>query len=101
MIFGVPPLLFVHVVLSLIGIATGLVVLYGLVTGKPDRTLTVLFLASTVLTSLTGFPLAGDADSAVTHFWHPVVGAAGRRDRCPLRLSSRRRMALDFAGESL
>jgi hypothetical protein len=57
MIFGVPPLLFVHVVLSLIGIATGLVVLYGLVTGKPDGTWTVLFLASTVLTSLTGFPL--------------------------------------------
>jgi hypothetical protein len=57
MIFGVPPLLFVHVVLSLIGIATGLVVLYRLVTGKPDGTWTVLFLASTVLTSLTGFPL--------------------------------------------
>jgi hypothetical protein len=41
----------------LIGIATGLVVLFRLVTGKPDRTWTVLFLASTVLTSLTGFPL--------------------------------------------
>jgi hypothetical protein len=57
MIFGVPPLLFVHVVLSLIGIATGLVVLYGLVTGKPYGTWTALFLASTVLTSLTAFPL--------------------------------------------
>jgi hypothetical protein len=57
MILGMSPLLFVHVVISLIGIATGLVVLYGLVTGKPDGTWTAVFLITTILTSLTGFPL--------------------------------------------
>jgi uncharacterized membrane protein SirB2 len=51
------PLLFVHVVVSLIGIATGLVVLYGLITGRPHGGWTAAFLATTVLTSLTGFPL--------------------------------------------
>jgi hypothetical protein len=57
MILGMSPLLFVHVVISLIGIATGLVVLYGLVTGKPDGRWTAVFLVTTILTSLTGFPL--------------------------------------------
>jgi hypothetical protein len=57
MILGMSPLLFVHVVISLIGIATGLVVLYGLITGKPDGTWTAVFLITTILTSLTGFPL--------------------------------------------
>jgi len=37
------------------------VVMYGLLTGKPHGGWTVVFLATTVLTSLTGFPLAGDA----------------------------------------
>src|SRR5258708_5766986 len=51
-------LLQIHVALSLIGIASGLVVLYGLVTGKPyGAAWTSLFLATTVLTSVTGFPL--------------------------------------------
>ena len=57
MILGMSPLLFVHVVLSLIGIATGVVVLYGLLNDKPHRGWTAAFLATTVLTSVTGFPL--------------------------------------------
>jgi hypothetical protein len=57
MILGMSPLLFVHVVISLIGIATGLVVFYGLLTGKPQGGWTAVFLATTVLTSVTGFPL--------------------------------------------
>jgi len=48
----------VHVVLSLIGIASGFIVLYGLLTGKPLGGWTALFLATTILTSVTGFPLA-------------------------------------------
>jgi hypothetical protein len=55
--FGISPLLFIHVTISLIGIATGLVVLHGMVTGRPDPTWTTLFLVSTILTSFTGFPL--------------------------------------------
>jgi hypothetical protein len=52
------PLLQIHVVLSLIGIATGLLVFYGLLTRKSFGSWTAVFLASTALTSLTGFPLA-------------------------------------------
>jgi hypothetical protein len=48
----------IHVLLSLIGIVSGLVVLYGLLTGRPRGGWTALFLAATILTSITGFPLA-------------------------------------------
>jgi len=44
-----------HVVISLIGIATGLVALVGLIGGKRLEGWTAVFLATTVLTSLTGF----------------------------------------------
>ena len=59
MIFGISTELFlqIHVAISLIGIASGLVVLYGLLSGKPLAGWTALFLLTTVLTSLTGFPL--------------------------------------------
>ena len=50
-------LLQIHVALSLIGIASGLVVLYGLLTGNPLAGWTALFLATTILTGVTGFPL--------------------------------------------
>ena len=45
----------VHVLISLVGIASGLVVLYGLLTGKRLDGWTALFLTTTVLTSVTGF----------------------------------------------
>ena len=45
----------VHVVLSLVGIGSGLVVLYGMLRGKRMDNGTALFLATTVLTSVTGF----------------------------------------------
>lgn len=57
MIFGMPVLTFVHVVISLIGIATGLVVLIGMLRGNPLDGLTAVFLTTTVLTSATGFIL--------------------------------------------
>ena len=45
----------IHVVISLVGIASGFAVLFGLLGGKrPDRW-TSLFLTTTVLTSATGF----------------------------------------------
>jgi hypothetical protein len=46
-----------HVLISLIGIVSGLVVLYGLLTGRPFGAWTALFLATTIVTSATGFPL--------------------------------------------
>jgi hypothetical protein len=45
----------VHVVLSLIGISSGFVVVYGLLTAKRLDAWTALFLATTVATSVTGF----------------------------------------------
>jgi hypothetical protein len=45
----------VHVVLSLIGILSGLVVLYGLLTANRMNGWTMIFLVTTVATSVTGF----------------------------------------------
>src|SRR5258705_11838709 len=55
MIFGMTTFTFVHVVISLVGIASGLVVLFGLLTGKWLDGWTALFLLTTAATSLTGF----------------------------------------------
>ena len=44
-----------HVLISLVAIGSGLVVLYGMITSKRLDRLTSLFLATTVLTSVTGF----------------------------------------------
>ena len=57
MIFGMTTSTYtlVHVLLSLVGIASGLVVVFGLLTGKRLDGWTALFLATTVATSLTGF----------------------------------------------
>lgn len=44
-----------HVVISLIGIGSGFVVMYGLLTAKRLDRWTVLFLVTTALTSITGF----------------------------------------------
>jgi hypothetical protein len=45
----------VHVVISLIGILSGFVVVFGMMGGKPHNGLTALFLTTAVLTSVTGF----------------------------------------------
>jgi len=45
----------IHVIISLIGIASGLIVLFGMFGGKRLDRMTALFLATTALTSLTGF----------------------------------------------
>jgi len=55
MIFGMTTFTFVHVVISLIGIASGFVVTYGMLNGKRLDGWTAVFLVSTVLTSVTGF----------------------------------------------
>ena len=55
MIFGMTTFTIVHVLLSLIGIFSGFVVVFGLLVAKRLDGWTALFLASTVLTSVTGF----------------------------------------------
>jgi len=46
---------FFHVVISLVAIASGFVIVYGLLTSKRLDGWTALFLATTVATSVTGF----------------------------------------------
>ena len=55
MSFDVTTLLGFHVVVSLVGIAAGLVVLAGLVANKRLEGWTLIFLATTLATSVTGF----------------------------------------------
>jgi hypothetical protein len=45
----------IHVAISLVGIASGLVVMFGLLTGKSFNGWTSLFLVTTIATSVTGF----------------------------------------------
>jgi hypothetical protein len=45
----------VHVVIGLVGIGSGLIVVFGLIGGKRLNGWTALFLVTTVLTSVTGF----------------------------------------------
>src|ERR1700680_2374661 len=45
----------IHTVISLVGVLSGFVVLYGLFTSKPGGCWTATFFASQILTDLTGF----------------------------------------------
>ncbi len=51
---------FLHVLISLIGIGSGLIVMVGLLTGKRLDGLTAVFLTTTVLTSVSGFAFPFD-----------------------------------------
>jgi hypothetical protein len=61
MILGLPPLTFIHTLISLVGIFTGLVVLFGgYLANKQLARWTAWFLITTVLTSATGFILPAE-----------------------------------------
>jgi hypothetical protein len=49
-----------HVIISLIGIGTGFIVLFGLINGRLLSPWNAVFLVTTVLTSLTGFAFPND-----------------------------------------
>jgi len=55
MVLGMTTFTAIHVLLSLIGIVSGLVVLFGLITADAMRRSTLLFIATTLATSITGF----------------------------------------------
>jgi hypothetical protein len=59
MTWGIPTEAFlqIHVGVSLIAIVSGLILLYGLLAGRVLGGWTALFLATTILTAITGFPL--------------------------------------------
>ena len=71
-----------HVLLSLVGIAAGLIVLYGFLTSKPSP-LTQLFLWTTVATSVTGFffPFHGMTPGIVVGILSLIVLALAIRAR--------------------
>lgn len=55
MILGMTTFTFVHVVISLVGIFSGLIVVFGLIAGRGLDRMTGLFLVTTIATSVTGF----------------------------------------------
>ena len=55
MLLGMTTFTAIHVVLSLIGVASGLVALFGLITANSMSSSTLLFLLTTLATSVTGF----------------------------------------------
>jgi len=55
MVLGMTTFTAIHVLLSLIGIGSGLVVLFGLITANAMSGWTLLFLVTTLATSVTGF----------------------------------------------
>ena len=55
MILGMPTFTFVHVVISLIGIFSGVVAVFGLLNSRKLPVWSAAFLISTALTSITGF----------------------------------------------
>lgn len=55
MIFDLPMFTLIHVVISVLGIIAGLVVVGGLIAGGRLDGWTAFFLATTILTSVTGF----------------------------------------------
>lgn len=57
MILGMPPLVFIHVLISLLGIFSGIVVMFGFFGNKRLDAWTHFFLITTILTSATGFLL--------------------------------------------
>jgi len=57
MIMGMTAFTFFHVVLSLLGILSGILVIFGMLGAKRMNGMTAVFLTTTVLTSVTGFLL--------------------------------------------
>lgn len=53
--FAATPLTLIHTLISLVGIASGLVVLFGLIASQRMPGWTSVFLVATIATSLTGF----------------------------------------------
>lgn len=55
MILGMTTFTFIHVIISLVGIFSGMFVVRGMIAGRGLHRMTALFLVTTVATSLTGF----------------------------------------------
>ena len=87
-----------HVVISLVGIASGLIVVYGFIAGKRLDIWTALFLLTTVLTSATGFLFPFKASSTVSYRRRSFAAGARGRHRRALSSPSGRWLAPDLRG---
>jgi hypothetical protein len=83
-------LVIVHVIISLVGIASGVVVLFGMFDARRLNGWTLLFLVTTVLTSATGYLLPADRllPSHVVGAISLVLLAAAIVARYPKRLEA-------------
>jgi len=82
----------IHVLISLAGIASGIVVLYGFLTNKRLDRWTAVFLATTALTSITGFlfPFMGTTPAIKLGVISLIVLAITIVTRYPLHLAWRK-----------
>ena len=92
----------IHVLISLAGIASGFVVIYGFFTNRRLDAWNAIFLTTTVLTSLTGFlfPFAGITPGIKLGIISLVALAIAILARYPLHLAWRRTYVL-AAGAAL
>ena len=89
MIFGMTAFTFAHVAISLVGILSGFIVVFGLLASKRLDGWTALFLTTTVLTSVTGFlfPFHGFLPSYGVGIISLIVLAVAIYARYPRRLA--------------
>jgi hypothetical protein len=80
-----------HVTLSLIGIASGFVILFGMIGAQKLPSMTALFLVTTILTSVTGFmfPYKGFTPAIGTGILSLIVLLVAVTARYPGRLRGR------------
>ncbi len=94
------PLTFAHVAISLVGIVSGFVVAWGLVTSRRLDGWTALFLTSTVATSVTGFiffPFHGVTPGIVIGVISLIVLAVAIYARYPQHMAGRWRLVYAVA----
>jgi hypothetical protein len=93
MVFGMSLATFtlIHVIISLVGIGSGLIVLFGMFGGKRLDGMTALFLATTVLTSVTGFgfPVAHVTPGIILGILSLIVLALAIPARYALRMAGK------------
>ena len=89
MIFDLPTFTLIHVLISVLGIISGLVVLGGLMAGARLEGWTALFLATTTLTSVTGFgfPTAAVSPAQIVGGLSLVILAASLAARYWMKLA--------------
>ncbi|QLQ33728.1 MAG: hypothetical protein HZT40_21330 [Candidatus Thiothrix singaporensis] len=89
MIFDLPMFTLIHVVISVLGIISGLVVVGGLMAGARLEGWTAFFLATTLFTSLSGFGFPFTQVSPAHIVGHFTGGAGGLPCRPLLETSGR------------